>query len=81
LKIPVAIFFWFAIIKRKSIGGGYMDIPALSIAMSMDKVNTNWGIAMMSKALDTAEVTGEALTKMMEASVSPDLGQNIDIRV
>ena len=57
-----------------------MDIPALSIAMSMDKVNTNWGIAMMSKALDTAEVTGEALTKMMEASVSPDLGQNIDIR-
>ncbi len=58
-----------------------MDIPALSIAMSMDKVNTNWGIAMMSKALDTAEVTGEALTKMMEASVSPDLGQNIDIRV
>lgn len=58
-----------------------MDIPALSIAMSMDKVNTNWGIAMMSKALDTAEDTGEALTKMMETSVSPNLGQNIDIRL
>ena len=30
-----------------------MDIPALSIAMSMDKVNTNWGIAMAAKAIDT----------------------------
>ncbi len=58
-----------------------MDIPALSMAMSMDKVNTEWGIAMMSKALDTAEDTGAALTKMMESSVTPNLGQNIDVRL
>lgn len=58
-----------------------MDIPALSISMSMDKVNTAWGIAMMSKAIDTAEATGDALTKMMETSVAPNLGQNIDIRL
>lgn len=58
-----------------------MDIPALSIAMSMDKVNTDWGIAMMSKALDTADIVSEELTKMMESSVTPNLGQNIDIRL
>lgn len=58
-----------------------MDIPALSIAMSMDKVNTEWGIAMMSKALDTAETVGDDIAKMMEASVTPNLGQNIDIRL
>jgi translation initiation factor IF-3 len=58
-----------------------MDIPALSIAMSMDKVNTQWGIAMMSNALDNAEEVGDDLTKMMESSVTPNLGQNIDIRL
>lgn len=58
-----------------------MDIPALSIAMSLDKVNTDWGVAMLSKALDTADVTSDALTKLMESSVTPELGQNIDIRL
>ena len=58
-----------------------MDIPALSIAMSMNKVNTDWGIAMMSNAIDTIEDTGAELTKMMETSVNPNLGQSIDIRV
>lgn len=58
-----------------------MDIPELSMAMSLDKVNTNWGIALMSKAMDIAETNGDALTKMMEASVTPNLGQNIDVRL
>lgn len=58
-----------------------MDIPELSMAMSMDRVNTEWGIAMMANALDTAEMVGDDLTKMMEASVTPNLGQNIDIRL
>lgn len=58
-----------------------MDIPALSIAMSLDKVNTDWGVALLSKAMDTAEDTGDALTKMMESSVTPELGQNIDVRL
>lgn len=58
-----------------------MDIPALSIAMATQKVNAEWGVAMMSKAIDTIEDTGSAITKMMETSVSPNLGQNIDIRL
>ncbi|MBQ8148464.1 MAG: YjfB family protein [Lachnospiraceae bacterium] len=58
-----------------------MDIAGLSMAMSMDRVNTEWGLAMMSKAIDTVEDTGAALTKLMESSVTPNLGQNIDIRL
>ena len=58
-----------------------MDIPALSIAMSMDKVNTEWGMAMMEKSLETAETVSADLTKMMESSVTPNLGQSIDVRL
>ena len=58
-----------------------MDIPELSMAMSASRINTQWGIGMLSKALDMAEVVGDELTAMMEASVTPNVGQNIDIRV
>lgn len=58
-----------------------MDIPALSIAMSMDKVNTQWSLGMMEKSLDMADTVSEDLTKMMESSVTPNLGQSIDVRL
>lgn len=58
-----------------------MDIPALSIAMSTNRVQTEWGIGMMAKTIDAAETNGDALIKMMEASVTPNLGQNIDVRL
>mgnify|MGYP004464128471 FL=1 len=58
-----------------------MDIPALSIAMSTERVQRDWSLALMSKALDTMETNGDALTKLMESSVTPNLGQNIDIRL
>lgn len=56
-----------------------MEISALSIPAYMGTGNTGLEIAMMSKALDTAEIAGEALTRMMEA-VATGLGQNMDIR-
>lgn len=58
-----------------------MDIPGLSIAMSTSRVQTDWGIAMMAKTIDTVEANGDALVKMMESSVAPNLGQNIDVRL
>ena len=58
-----------------------MDIPALSIAMSTERVQRDWSLALMSKKLDTMETNGDALTKLMESSVTPNLGQNIDIRL
>lgn len=36
---------------------------------------------MLAKTLDNMEAQGAQLTKMMEQSVTPNLGQNIDVRV
>ncbi len=58
-----------------------MDIAALSTAMSMADVQSQVGVAMLSKSLDTVEDLGDGMVKMMEASVNPNLGQNIDIIV
>lgn len=60
-----------------------MDIAALSFSMSTSRVSSNMGIALLSKVLDTAEVTGEAINEMIEsASVTvPGLGEYLDIRV
>lgn len=58
-----------------------MDIPALSMDMSQINLSSQVGVAMLSKSLDTLEIMGEGMTKMMEASVTPHLGQNIDLSV
>ncbi len=58
-----------------------MDIPELSMAMSLSNVQSQWSIGMMSKAMDQAEVMSDSLIKMMESSVAPNLGQNIDVRL
>ena len=55
-----------------------MNIPALSTTLSTLELSGELGIAIMSKALDTAEVTGDAIAQMMEAAVT-GLGQNLDI--
>ncbi len=56
-----------------------MDIAALSMSMSMSNLQTDIGIALMGKSMDMAEVVTEGITQMMEASVTPHLGQTIDI--
>lgn len=56
-----------------------MDIGALSIAMANDRFQTQLSTALLSKAMDTNEVAGENLIKMMKQSVQPNLGQHIDI--
>ena len=43
--------------------------------------STTVGIAVLGKNLDTVEQAGQSLIKMMEQSVQPNLGTNIDIRV
>lgn len=58
-----------------------MDIAALSMAMAQDRVMTDVGTALLSKAIDQGQETGDTLTKMMELSVNPDIGGNIDISV
>lgn len=56
-----------------------MDIPALSMAMADYNVSSSISLAVMSKILDTAEATGEALTEMAASAAIPGLGENIDI--
>jgi hypothetical protein len=56
-----------------------MDIAALSMSMSMSNLQTQIGIALMDKAMETAEITTDGIQQMMEASVTPHLGQMIDI--
>ena len=62
-----------------------MDIPELSMALSMSQLQTNVGVTMLSKSLDMVSEASETLTQMMdssmELSVNPDIGSNIDLRI
>ncbi len=58
-----------------------MDIAALSASMSLADVNSQVGIAVLAKNLDTIEDMGDGIKKMMEMSVNPNLGANIDVMV
>lgn len=58
-----------------------MDIPALSIALNSIQTSNDIGIAVLAKNLDVMNTEGDALTKMMELSVNPGVGQNIDYLV
>ncbi len=58
-----------------------IDIPSLSMAMSQNKVMSDVGVALLDKSLDTFTEAGDSMTKMMEQSVNPSVGGNIDISV
>ena len=58
-----------------------MDRAALSTAMSTQNILNDVGVAMLSKSLDTVEDMGDGMVKIMESSVTPYLGQNIDYYV
>lgn len=58
-----------------------MDIQRVSIEMATSKVTEQASTAMLKKSLDNYKQTGEQLTKMMELSVNPNLGKNIDVRL
>lgn len=58
-----------------------MDIASLSTAMSTQNILNDVSVAMLSKSLDTVEDMGDEMVKIMESSVTPYLGQNIDYYV
>ncbi len=62
-----------------------MDIPALSMALSQNRLLNDVGVAVLSKSLDTMESAGEALVSTIDAaaelSVNPNVGANFDMRV
>jgi hypothetical protein len=59
----------------------YMDIAALSTSMAMTDVANQASIRVLSMSLDDLETAGDGLRKMMEMSVNPGLGANIDVSV
>lgn len=58
-----------------------INIAALSTSMSTDSILTEVSFALCDMAMEDMEVNAEGLRKMMEQSVAPHIGQNIDISV
>ncbi|MBR6627587.1 MAG: YjfB family protein [Lachnospiraceae bacterium] len=63
-----------------------MDIAGLSTALSTASLQSQVGVAVVSKAMDTNEALGQGLIEMidaaaMERSVNPQVGANLDIRI
>jgi len=58
-----------------------MDIAMLSMLQNQSKILTDVNIALLGKNLDIVEESGDSLVKMMEQSVTPYLGQNIDFKI
>lgn len=58
-----------------------MDIAALSTGLSQTNLKQAVSISVLKMSKDQAEINGQALIKMMEQSVQPHLGGNIDMKV
>lgn len=58
-----------------------MDIGALSTALSQSSLKQAVGISVLKMAKEQTVTEGQALVKMMEQSINPNLGGNIDIKV
>ena len=61
-----------------------MDIQGLGLSstvLSNANIQSSVGMALLDKALETDQANGDALTNMLERSVNPLVGQNIDIRL
>ena len=63
-----------------------MDIAGLSTVLAATQTQESVGVKVLKDQLDTSEVMGNAMIdmmnrSMMELSVNPNLGGNIDISV
>ena len=58
-----------------------MDIASYSMSIASESISSQVSVAMLAKTLDMQEVMGEEMTTMMEMSVNPSVGGNIDIRL
>lgn len=58
-----------------------MNIASLSTDLAMSKTMTAVGTAVMKQTMDTNETLGNEMIKMMENSVTPHLGGNVDVKL
>ena len=58
-----------------------MDIAALSMSLSQMKVANQASISVLKLTMDTAQEQMEDMTKIMEQSVNPNIGSNLDLKL
>lgn len=62
-----------------------MNIPELSTALANVQLSNQVGVAVLDKALESSQTSGESLINMMdrsmELSVNPHVGGNFDMLV
>jgi hypothetical protein len=58
-----------------------MDIAALSVYMSQANLSQQVSIAVTKKVMDVSDENCQNMIKMLETSVNPNLGVNLDVRV
>ena len=58
-----------------------MDIAALSMSLSQMKVANQASISVLKLTMDTAQQQMEDMTKIMEQSVNPHVGSNLDLKL
>lgn len=58
-----------------------MDITALASSLSQGKIMSQVNIALSKMGMELTKEQGQALTKLMESSVKPHIGANIDIKL
>lgn len=57
------------------------SLGATNISVSDTRNMNAIDISMLKKSLDAVETSGDMITKMMEQSVNPNIGANIDVRL
>ncbi len=63
-----------------------MDIAKVSMALAQTNSLSKVGIAVLDKAMESSEIAGQGIMKMMDAaamerSVNPSVGSNFDMLV
>ena len=63
-----------------------MDIGRISMAMAQRDSLSKVGVAVLDKAMESMEITGQGIVEMMDAavlerSVNPHIGSNFDMVV
>lgn len=58
-----------------------MDVAKVSIAMNQAQLQQQANLSVMKKAMNTAEMNGDALIEMLNNSVPhPNLGGKVDVK-
>lgn len=58
-----------------------MDIAALSTQLSQANLKQDVGISLMKMVKEQTSVQTQGLTKLIENSVQPHLGGNVDLKI